>query len=511
MLTSDPAPSAAGCIAALREGRPADAAPTLAAVSARLRDPRLPTGEAERFAREVLAAHLAALEAQGGWRVPGVWSRGLGPGGFDMLCDYLACARVEQEPLEWACTELRAALSASVEQGGEAVRLAAALGIQAFRLEYAWPESAAEAARASAVAAALEASLAAGRAPEPSALARLSMYRPLYGLRGIEALVAPAATSALASDGALAELLRVQVSEPLRERALVATIRSLTPVNDRLSREVQAQYEANPYPRWHRLPGLQGPAGAEAKAGPEGTLLIAGCGTGRQALSAALAAPRRRVLGIDLSRVSLAYAARKAAEIGVPNLELAHADLLELPAAGLRFDAISSTGVLHHLRDPAEGLRALRALMAHDEGLKVAVYTESGRRGVVAAIDLREAYQLAPTPEGIRTLRQIVAAQPEGHPAREILGYADFYSLSGVRDLVFHVMEHRYTLPSFAALADRAGLCIRQILAPVGWRERFLARFPQPGAAGDAEAWHRFEQENPGCFGSMYRLMLGKA
>ena len=30
-------------------------------------------------------------------------------------------------------------------------------------------------------------------------------------------------------------------------------------------------------------------------------------------------------------------------------------------------------------------------------------------------------------------------------------------------------------------------------------------------AAGDAEAWHRFEQENPGCFGSMYRFLLAKA
>lgn len=511
MVTSDPVQSAAGCITALRQGRHADASAALAEISARLRDPRRPIGEAERFARDVLAAHLAALEAQGGPLVPGVWAQGLGAGGFDMLCDYLACGRVEQEPLEWACTELRARLSASREQGDEAIRLAAALGIQAFRLEYVWPESAAEAARADAAVATLEASLARSLAPEPAALARLSMYRPLHRLRGAEALVPPASTAVEAGDGRLAALLRVQVSEPLRERALAATIRSLTLVNDRLSREVQAQYEENPYPRWHRLPGMQGPPGEGADGTLAGTLLIAGCGTGRQALSAALAAPGRRVLGVDLSRMSLGYAARKAAEIGVPNLELAHADLLELPATGLRFDAISSTGVLHHLRDPASGLRALRALMAHEHGLKVAVYTESGRRGVVAAIGLREEYRLAPTPAGIRELRQIVAAQPEGHPAREIMGYADFYSLSGVRDLVFHVMEHRYTLPSFAALAEAAGLRIRQILAPLGWRERFLARFPQPGAAGDPGNWDRFEQENPGCFGSMYRLMLAKA
>lgn len=102
--------------------------------------------------------------------------------------------------------------------------------------------------------------------------------------------------------------------------------------------------------------------------------------------------------------------------MGVRNVEFAHADLIALPSTGLRFDAISSTGVIHHLRDPGAGLKALRALMAHDTGLKVAVYTESGARGVVAGIRLREEYGLPPTPEGIREFGRSSRRSPTTTP-----------------------------------------------------------------------------------------------
>ena len=69
--------------------------------------------------------------------------------------------------------------------------------------------------------------------------------------------------------------------------------------------------------------------------------------------------------------------------------------------------------------------------------------------------------------------------------------------------MAFHVIEHRYTLPAFAALVEQAGLRIEAFLAP----EELKARFP----ATDLERWHAFESENPGAFGSMYRFLLAQA
>lgn len=405
--------------------------------------------------------------------------------------DFLLAEGVGDEALEWACTELREALLKK-----PATELAAALAVQCFRNDYAFQQSKGELALVDA----LEARL--GMSPALADLAAYAMYRPLHRLTDAAAI----ASGVKAEAGSRGEtMLRVMLLEPLAEAAIRPDIRTLTPIADATSKAVQDQYEDHPFPRWHKFPRVR-----PMEDATKGRLLVAGCGTGRHALTAGRQAPEARVLAVDLSAASLAYGIRKARELGVENVEFAHADLLALPAAGLKFDAITSVGVVHHMRNPVDGLRALREMMAHDTGLKVAVYTESGRRGVVAALALREEYRLPSTAAGIREFRRIVQALEEDHPARELTTYEDFYSVSGCRDLAFHVMEHRYTLPRFEQQAAEAGLRIQAILVADEVRQKFVARHPDPATASDMQAWDVFETENPGIFGSMYRFMLAK-
>ncbi len=57
--------------------------------------------------------------------------------------------------------------------------------------------------------------------------------------------------------------------------------------------------------------------------------------------------------------------------------------LLDLPGSGLGpFDYIDCCGVLHHLPDPAPGLRALLSVLAPGGGLGLMVYAPHGRTGV---------------------------------------------------------------------------------------------------------------------------------
>ncbi len=72
-------------------------------------------------------------------------------------------------------------------------------------------------------------------------------------------------------------------------------------------------------------------------------MLIAGCGTGQQAIETAPRYSGARTLAVDLSLTSLAYALRKTRELGVPNLEYAQADILKLGAIGRTFDVIESS------------------------------------------------------------------------------------------------------------------------------------------------------------------------
>ena len=86
-----------------------------------------------------------------------------------------------------------------------------------------------------------------------------------------------------------------------------------------------------------------------------GTVLELGCGTGRNAIETAQRFQGARVLAVDLSRASLAHAARKSRDL--PTIEYAQADLLELGALDRRFDLIEAETAL---KDAEDNLRAVR-------------------------------------------------------------------------------------------------------------------------------------------------------
>lgn len=471
----------------------------LSKIRARLRDPLADAG-AENLAQQALLEHFRRLPARpAGSALPLLWRGGLGEAAFGLLVDYLVSSPLSGEAFEWIVTDLREALLAApaAADRDRLTEVAAALAVHAFRCEYVLAESRSEAAAVERLRADLT---------DPYRLAVYAAYRPLHRLPEVGRL----AERLQPSPGTpLALLLQTHVAEPLAEQALKPQIPRLTAIADPASQKVRAQYEEHPYPRWHRLHAVA----ADETMAPttRERQLIAGCGTGQHPVAAARHAPHVDFLAVDLSLASLAYATRKAREYGVKNLEFAQADLLRLPETGLNFDAISCVGVVHHLARPLEGLQALRAVMKGPSGLKIAVYTESGRAGIVAAIRLREEFDLEPSGEGIREFRQMVYALPPSHAARQLVGMLDFYSVSGCRDLAFHVVEHRYTLPAFAQLAARAGLRLERVLAPDTAVKQFRARYKNADPNTDIDAWTEFEAEHPGCFGSMYRFMLAKA
>ena len=148
--------------------------------------------------------------------------------------------------------------------------------------------------------------------------------------------------------------------------------------------------------------------------------------------------------------------------------------------------------------------------MARDHGLKVTVYTESGRRNVVAGIALRESLGLSNSPREMRRLREVVAELAEDHPAKSIMGWRDFYSLSEWRDLVFHVQEHRFTVQTFGKMAREAGLGIERMDIPPKALAAFKQAYPEADLGSDIAKWHTVEMNNPGIFGSMYQFYLIK-
>jgi Flp pilus assembly protein TadD len=206
------------------------------------------------------------------------------------------------------------------------------------------------------------------------ALTVAALYGSLHMLKGSERLLAQPSPDWSES---FRPILCEQIENRARELEIAAQLTSITAIDDEVSKAVRALYEDNPYPRWatmqtppvdtiEKLAGRLRP-GEEIRVRKRPVpILIAGCGTGLQPISVARAHPDGEVLAVDLSRTSLAYAARMAETLGVSNITYRQADILKLRTLARRFDLVQCTGVLHHLEDPMAGWRVLIDLLEPD-------------------------------------------------------------------------------------------------------------------------------------------------
>ena len=94
--------------------------------------------------------------------------------------------------------------------------------------------------------------------------------------------------------------------------------------------------------------------------------------------------------------------------------------------------------------------------------------------------------------------------------ARNIMWFNDFYSTSECRDLLFHVQEHRMTLPQIKAFLVAQDLQFLGFEIDRDTARRYAARFPSDPTMTDLDRWHAFEQDNPHTFANMYRFWVQK-
>jgi SAM-dependent methyltransferase len=297
----------------------------------------------------------------------------------------------------------------------------------------------------------------------------------------------------------LKEMLRAE-----EERRLAAGIPSISGAQTAVSAKVQAQYEENPYPRWVRTQSVFSPTKiAGLPAAP--SVLVAGCGTGQHAIQTARRFAGAKVLAVDISLASLAYAKRKTLELGIDNIEYRQADILALGALDERFDLIDSSGVLHHLEDPFEGWRILASLRKPNGLMRIGLYSELGRRPVARARELIAAEGFSADASGIRACRAAIRARSDDPLLAAIARNEDFFSMSGCRDLMFHVQETCFTLPQIEAMLGRLGLRFLGFEFPDSGQilARYRARYADPL---DLKSWHRFEREFPDSFARMYQF-----
>ena len=394
------------------------------------------------------------------------------------------------------------------------------LARQCFLNGYLYQHSPAEVARVEAVADAM-----AGRdiGSDPLDLIRtgiIASYMPLLEwdrseevLHWAEAMNPP--------NAALDGLVVQQIVEPAEEFALRDEIPRLGRVTEQVSREVQDQYEEHPYPRWTSVdrstpvsparvmrelfPGI-GLERLDALEAPN--VLVAGCGTGRHLFIVRNRFADARILGIDLSLSSLAFAWRKCRGSGIDDVALMHGDILSLGDWQEPFDIIESVGVLHHLEEPVRGWRILRDKLKPGGLMKIGLYSELARRQVVEAREFIADRGYEATDGGIRAARPAIVDHFRGREAT-LQRWPDFYTMEACRDLLFHVQEHRFTLPRIARIIEELGLDFLGFEhASPGAMKRFEEMHADGADPRSLQAWDRVEQANPDLFRGMYQFWL---
>jgi len=319
------------------------------------------------------------------------------------------------------------------------------------------------------------------------------------------------------------DLINLQIKEPLKENELAKSIDALGEITDLTSNRVKKQYEVNPYPRWRFakenlkfdffevLNSVIKPNKIFDNHKFENpNVLIAGCGTGRDPISANIY-KNANILGIDLSISSLAYAKRKTEELNYNNISYMHADILDLKKLNKKFDIIQSSGVLHHMNKPIEGLKVLLDILQPHGFLRLGLYSEIARQNVIEARQLIKNLNFKNNIEDIKKFRQFILNDSENKSLQKLTEGLDFYSTSTTRDLLFHVQEHRFTIPEISKILNDLNLeFIGFEISKSSIKTQYSKLYPDDKKNNSLYNWHQFEMSYPDTFFDMYQFWVRK-
>jgi SAM-dependent methyltransferase len=229
-------------------------------------------------------------------------------------------------------------------------------------------------------------------------------------------------------------------------------------------------------------------------------VLIAGCGTNTAQQHAAYL-PAMRFVAIDISEASLAGARAVAERHGLRNIEFVRLPIEDVEQLGRTFDFVSCHGVLHHLADPAAGLRALGRVTRPDGALSLMVYARYGRAGIYMMQELfRDRLGVPLTRDGLQRIQHALTLLPDQHPLRMVHPQLRRpIALEEIADMVMHPRDRAYTTDDVRQLVDEAGLVFHRWLAQAPYSPKVsplggarLAHLDRLDAWGQAAAMELF-------------------
>ncbi|MBF0382872.1 MAG: tetratricopeptide repeat protein [Magnetococcales bacterium] len=443
---------------------------------------------------------------------------------IQLLLNLLEMTTINDAVLEQILTQTRATiLQELLDQKSEEPiqRFHAALAIHCFNNEYIFFETAKEKQQINELQQ-LIITLQKNNQSIPSLwIAILGCYIPLHTTSFAEILL----ESEWPAD--IVKVLGRQIIEPREEQALRQQIHRIASIQNTITENVQYQYEENPYPVWNK-PGISAQprevkqvlrdilfkfANIDGEISKEPKILIAGCGTGQQAIQAASRFKDSHLTAVDLSLSSLSYAKRKTQTFDSLDINYIQCDIYNLKKLGEEFDVIECRGVLHHLADPMEGWKILVDILRPNGLMKIGLYSKIARSGIIKTWEMIKERGYSPTPDDIRQCRQeIMNMTPDmDQDIYRNINSVDFYSMSGCRDLIFHAQETQFTLLEIDEALQTLGLRFLGFeFHDMSAINKFCELYPEKKLLQSLTQWHDFEEKNTNTFSRMYEFWVQK-
>lgn len=337
-------------------------------------------------------------------------------------------------------------------------------------------------------------------------VALLGCYMPLCKLRNAEEIA-----DLHREDDQLSGMIQRQLDEYFSLRDTAATISPITGISDEVSKMVQEQYEELPYPKWRDFskiiyePEIEGDIQDDALE-----ILNAGCGTGHEAIELGWAFSNSNVLAVDLSLNSLAFAKQKAQEHEVDNITFHQADILNLRELDREFDYVSSGGVIHHMKDPEEGLKVLVDVLKDGGILRLGLYSKIAREPITKIRDAIKDTGLTHSFDDMRRFRR-EAEDLVGTETMDLMyRSSDYYAMPTCKDLLFHVQEHQFTLLQLKDVLERHNLEFLKFHHTKEVFDKYKKMFPDDPDCTNLENWHKFEEKHRMTFIRMYMFYCRK-
>ena len=320
----------------------------------------------------------------------------------------------------------------------------------------------------------------------------------------------------------LNEIFKLQLKNSEIEDQISKSIKSISKVEDRVSIKVKKQYEENPYPRWENLGLRIEPRNIKDVINDSGLnldlkriansespeILIAGCGTGQHAITTASKYKKSKILALDLSFKSLSYAKRKADELKIGNIDFIQGDILDLESIDRRFDIIESVGVIHHMDNPFKGWKILTSCLNYDSLMLIGLYSEKARKHIIQIKNKISKLKLQFNYKNIIKFRKDLI-ESNNDQWKLIKSSPDFYTVSGVRDLLFHAQEHRFTISKIKEYLDKLGLVFLGFEDQLV-KENFKEIYTNKIDLYNLDMWEEYENNNPRIFAGMYQFWCKK-